>query len=205
MAVRRPRGSRSLAYADDAEERNGSRRDRERQRERRAVLPPPVVEPMRRYSQPPPPPRSTRSTAAKIFGWILLALVIVVTGLAGGLYLYCHETLNAIAPHSAAVKKSQKDLAPVPAPSEPAVALVIGYDARAGSRGLRPRRLALGHDHADPRGPHDEHAVPALVPARPPGADLLRPDDGDQDRPHQLRVVELPEQRATGRSTPSRS
>jgi LCP family protein required for cell wall assembly len=102
----------------------------------RAVLPPGVVEPMRRYSQPPPPPRSTRSTAAKVFGWILLALVVVVTGLAGGLYLYAHETLNAIAPHSAAIKKSQKDLASVPAPSEAAVALVIGYDARAGSEGF---------------------------------------------------------------------
>jgi LCP family protein required for cell wall assembly len=102
----------------------------------RAVMPPGIVEPMRRYSQPPPPPRSTRSTAGKIFGWILLALVIVVTGLAGGLYLYAHETLNAIAPHSAVVKKSQKDLAAVPAPSEAAVALVIGYDARAGSEGF---------------------------------------------------------------------
>jgi LCP family protein required for cell wall assembly len=101
----------------------------------RAVLPPGVVEPMRRYSPPPPPPRSRRSTAAKIFGWILLALVIVVTGLAGGLYLYAHETLSAIAPHSVAVKKSTKDLA-VPAPSEAAVALVVGYDARAGVDGF---------------------------------------------------------------------
>ncbi|MDQ1535453.1 MAG: polyisoprenyl-teichoic acid--peptidoglycan teichoic acid transferase, partial [Actinomycetota bacterium] len=101
----------------------------------RAVMPPGVAEPMRRYSQPPPPPRSTRSTAGKVFGWILLALVIVVTGLAGGLYLYAHETLNAIAPHSAAVKKSTKDLA-VPAPSTAAVALVVGYDARAGTDGF---------------------------------------------------------------------
>jgi LCP family protein required for cell wall assembly len=101
----------------------------------RAVMPPGVAEPMRRYSQPPPPPRSTRSTAGKVFGWILLALVIVVTGLAGGLYLYAHETLNAIAPHSAAVKKSTKDLA-VPAPSQAAVALVVGYDARAGTDGF---------------------------------------------------------------------
>ena len=99
------------------------------------MLPPTVAEPMRRYSQPPPPPRTTRSTAAKVFGWILLALVIVVTGLAGGLYLYAHETLNAIAPHSAAVKKSQKDLAAVLRPRR-RPALVIGYDARAGSEGF---------------------------------------------------------------------
>jgi LCP family protein required for cell wall assembly len=102
----------------------------------RAVLPPGVAAPMRRYSQPPPPRRSTRSTAAKIFGWILLALVIVVTGLAGGLYLYAHETLNAIAPKTKELKASQKDLAGPPAPTEAAVALVVGYDARAGSEGF---------------------------------------------------------------------
>jgi LCP family protein required for cell wall assembly len=102
----------------------------------RAVMPPGIVEPMRRYSQPPPPPRTTRSTAAKVFGWILLALVIVVTGLAGGLYLYAHETLNAIAPKTKELKASQKDLAGPPAPSEAAVALVVGFDARAGSQGF---------------------------------------------------------------------
>ena len=102
----------------------------------RAVLPPPVVEPMRRYKAPEPPRRSMRRTAAKVFGWILLALVVVVTGLAGGLYLYGHETLNAIAPHSKAVKATQKDLAKLPSASEPATALIIGYDARAGSQGF---------------------------------------------------------------------
>ncbi|MGZ8717427.1 MAG: LCP family protein [Gaiellaceae bacterium] len=102
----------------------------------RAVLPPPVVEPIRRYKAPAPPPRSTRSTAAKVFGWILLALVVVVTGLAGGLYLYGHETLSAISPHSAAVKASQADLAQLPTASEPATALIVGYDARAGSEGF---------------------------------------------------------------------
>jgi LCP family protein required for cell wall assembly len=102
----------------------------------RAVLPPPVIEPIRRYKAPEPPPRSTRGTAAKVFGWILLALVVIVTGLAGGLYLYGHETLNAIAPHSAAVKATQGDLAKLPTASEPATALIVGYDARAGSQGF---------------------------------------------------------------------
>ncbi|MGZ4335496.1 MAG: LCP family protein, partial [Gaiellaceae bacterium] len=102
----------------------------------RAVLPPPVSEPIRRYKAPEPPPRSTRSTAAKVFGWILLALVVVVAGLAGGLYLYGHETLNAIAPHSAAVKAAEPDLAQLPTASEPATALIVGYDARAGSEGF---------------------------------------------------------------------
>ncbi|HWX08811.1 MAG TPA: hypothetical protein VNY33_02440, partial [Gaiellaceae bacterium] len=41
----------------------------------RAVLPPGVVEPMRRYRPPAPPSPSRRSTAARVFGWILLALL----------------------------------------------------------------------------------------------------------------------------------
>jgi LCP family protein required for cell wall assembly len=102
----------------------------------RAVLPPPVLEPMRRYKAPEPPRRSTRSTAAKVFGWFLLALVVVVSGLAGGLYLYGHETLNAIAPHTAAVKATEKHLKALPTASQPATALIIGYDARAGSEGF---------------------------------------------------------------------
>jgi LCP family protein required for cell wall assembly len=102
----------------------------------RAVLPPPVVEPMRRYRAPEPPRRSTRGTAAKVFGWFLLALLVVVTGLAGGLYLYGHETLNAIAPHSKAVKASVRDLTKLPTASEPAVALIVGYDQRAGAEGF---------------------------------------------------------------------
>ncbi|HVA31608.1 MAG TPA: LCP family protein [Gaiellaceae bacterium] len=100
----------------------------------RAVLPPKEVPPARRYRQPPPPRRSTRSKIARAFGWILLALVIVVSGLAGGAYLYGHETLNSIAAHTPGVVASQKDLK-APTASEPAVALLIGYDARAGAGG----------------------------------------------------------------------
>ena len=95
------------------------------------VLPPSSIEPMRRYRQPDPPRRSTKRLIAQVFGWIMLALVVVAAGLAGGLYLYAHQTLNALAPHSKAVKKATKYLHSV-APSQPATALLIGYDARAG-------------------------------------------------------------------------
>ena len=98
----------------------------------RAVLPPGSVEPMRRYRQPDPPRRSTRQVVAVVLGWILLGLVVVASGLGGGLYLYAHETLNAIAPHSKSVKESTKFLHTVASPSEPATSLIIGYDARAG-------------------------------------------------------------------------
>jgi len=96
------------------------------------VLPPNALEPMRRYRQPLPPRRSTKRLVLTVFGWIGLALVIVVSGLAGGLYLYAHQTLNALAPHSKSVKEATKFLHALPSPSEPATALLLGYDARAG-------------------------------------------------------------------------
>jgi LCP family protein required for cell wall assembly len=102
----------------------------------RAVLPPSALEPMRRYRQPPPPSRSTARLIGRVFGWIMLAILVVASGLAGGLYLYGHESLNAIAPHSIQVKRAQADLTSVPAPTEPATALIVGYDQRAGSEGF---------------------------------------------------------------------
>ena len=102
----------------------------------RAVLPPPVLDPMRRYRQPPPPPRSTGRLIGKVFGWIVLALLVVGSGIGGGLYLYGHQTLNAIGPHSRQMKRAVNDLATVPPPSQAATALVVGYDQRAGANGF---------------------------------------------------------------------
>src|SRR5581483_7555342 len=55
-------------------------------------------------------------------------------------------------------------------------------------RGVRP--VALRHDHADPRRSGHELDLAALVPARPRGADLLRPD-ADHGRPDQLGIQPL--------------
>ena len=96
-----------LPYADDAQERNGSCRDRERQRSRGPAAAGPGADaalPGARSRRR----RSTRGTAAKVFGWILLALVVVVAASPAASYLYGHETLNAIAPHTAAVKATEK-------------------------------------------------------------------------------------------------
>lgn len=121
----------------------------------RAVLPPAVLEPMRRYRQPPPPPRSTKRLAAKVFGWILLALAVVASGLAGGVYLYGHETLNALAAHSPEAKKTSNDknITKVADPTAPATALVIGYDTRKGvdaAAGQQSRSDTLMLIRADP-------------------------------------------------------
>jgi LCP family protein required for cell wall assembly len=102
----------------------------------RAVLPPPVLDPMRRYQQPPPPSRSTGRMVGKVFGWIVLVLLVVGSGLGGGLYLYGHETLSAIGPRTAQMKRAVNDLSKVPSPSQAATALVVGYDQRAGAGGF---------------------------------------------------------------------
>jgi len=101
----------------------------------RAVLPPPVLEPMRRYRQPGPPRRTTGGTIWRIFGWILLAVLVVASGITGGLYLYWHETVSAIGAHSkgAIAASKDKNLHAIASPSEPATALIVGYDARKGA------------------------------------------------------------------------
>lgn len=99
----------------------------------RPVLPPLALGPMRRYRQPERPRRSTKRLFAEVLGWFVLAIAIVVSGLAGGLYLYGHETLNAIAAKSPAVKRAVPLLDRTPPPSEPTIGLIAGYDRRMGA------------------------------------------------------------------------
>jgi LCP family protein required for cell wall assembly len=119
------------------------------------VLPPTAVpSPTHRYRQPQPPGRSTLRLFGRILVWLVLALAVVVSGLAGGLYLYGHETLNAISARSPEVKRAEKILERVPAPSQPAIALLAGYDRRMGAdastfAGSRSDTLMLVR--ADPR------------------------------------------------------
>src|SRR5213083_168422 len=101
----------------------------------RAVLPPAVLDPMRRYRQPEPPRRSLGRTLVRVFGWILLAVLVVASGIGGGLYLYGHETLSAIGAHTkrAIAASKDKNLTPIASPTQPATALIVGYDARKGA------------------------------------------------------------------------
>jgi LCP family protein required for cell wall assembly len=101
----------------------------------RAVLPPTALEPMRRYRQPEPPHGSTGRLALRILGWILLVVLVVASGVGGGLYLYGHETLSSLAartPGGIAASKD-KNLHAIASPSEPATALIVGYDVRKGA------------------------------------------------------------------------
>jgi LCP family protein required for cell wall assembly len=118
----------------------------------RAVYPPGVRTPMRRYRQPEPARRTALQLVGRGLLWTFAALLIVGVGAAGGAYLYYHQSAAALAPHSLAVKRATRELA-VPSATEPALALIVGYDKRAGTEadvnGSRSDTLMLVR--ADPR------------------------------------------------------
>ncbi len=102
-------------------------------------LPPGPIDPVTIYRQPEPPPRSRRALALSILGWAATVVVVCVTGVAGGAYLYLHESVAAVAPESLDVKETAKRL-DLPIAGQPATALVIGYDQRAGDAKGTPSR-----------------------------------------------------------------
>src|SRR5205823_5862079 len=99
---------------------------------------PPLFGPIVRYRQPDSPRRSVTGLILRGFGWLVLAIAIIGAGAAGGAYLYGHETLNAVSAHTPPVKKAVGDLKQVPSPSDPAIALVAGYDVRGAPNGPNP-------------------------------------------------------------------
>lgn len=96
----------------------------------RAVLPPAVQLPQThtRYRQPARV-RSVAGIVAAVLGWLLVAIVTVAVGLAGGAYLYFHETVRDIAAHTPELKIAQERL-DLPLPDAAATALVVGIDER---------------------------------------------------------------------------
>lgn len=93
---------------------------------------PPLFGPVTRYRQPDPPKRSVAGVIVRGFGWLVLAIAVVASGAAGGLYLYGHESLAAVAPSDPGTKRAVTKLK-APVASQPAIALVAGYDHRAGT------------------------------------------------------------------------
>ena len=95
------------------------------------VLPPGALSPVNVYRQPPPGRRSRLALVGSMLLWLGVAALVLVAGAAGGAYLYFHESVAAVAAKTPAVKRAAKKL-DVQLPGQPAVALVIGYDHRAG-------------------------------------------------------------------------
>jgi LCP family protein required for cell wall assembly len=132
-------------------------------------------------SQPPPGPRSfyrVRRNPLKLLGklvmWLLVAVLVAVGALAGGVKLYFDYSVAAIRPHSEAVIEAQ-ELLEIPAAGQPAVAIVIGYDMRAGETEGGSRSDTIMLLRADP----GEEAVTLLSFPR----DMIVNIPGCRDQP----------------------
>ena len=115
----------------------------------KAVLPPGPSSPVSFYRQPERGPRSRLGLLGRVAMWLGIACLVVASGAAGGAYLYFHESVAAVAAKTPAVRKAAQSL-DVPLPGQPAVALVIGYDARKGE-GPSGRSDTLMLVRADPQ------------------------------------------------------
>jgi LCP family protein required for cell wall assembly len=104
------------------------------------VIPPGTLSPVTLYRQPPPAKPSLVKAIGKFFLWLFVVLLMVVAGLVGGFYLWAHETLAAARCHTLDCKKTETHLAAVEDPNQAAIALVIGYDHRAGDGTGSPSR-----------------------------------------------------------------
>ena len=93
------------------------------------VLQPGALSPVSVYTQPARPPRSRAALVGRIALWLGVASLVLVSGAAGGAYLYFHESVAAVAADTPEVRRAARQLS-VALPGQPAVALVIGYDHR---------------------------------------------------------------------------
>ena len=94
---------------------------------------PGALSPVTLYRQPPPAAAPACGAGRPLLrsGSLVLVLMLVA-GLVGGFYLWAHESAAALRPHSIDAKRAQTRLDAIPDAHQPAIALVIGYDHRAG-------------------------------------------------------------------------
>ena len=150
-------------------------------------LPPGPVGPVTIYRQPEPPRRSRRSLALSILGWALTVVVVCATGVAGGAYLYLHETVADVAPESVDVKVTAKRL-DLPIAGQPATALVIGYDRRTDeAKGTPSRSDTLMLVRANPKN----ETISLLSFPRDLRAEIVCPGQSDVHDEDQRRLRRL--------------
>ncbi len=117
----------------------------------RQVLPPGALSPITLYRQPPRPARSRWALVRIVFVWLLIFLLMCGAALAGGAYLWFHESVAAVVATTPDVKVAAKRL-DIALPGEPATALVVGYDQRKGEdAGIASRSDTVMLLRADPQ------------------------------------------------------
>ena len=86
-----------------------------------------------------------------MLGWLFIALLVAAGSAAGGAYLWFHESVAEVVASTPDVKVAAKRL-DVALPGQPATALVVGYDKRAGelNKGHQARSDTVMLVRADP-------------------------------------------------------
>ncbi len=92
-----------------------------------------------RYTQPEPPRRSGLALIGRILVGTLLLVLLFAGGIAGGAYLYFHQSVATVRAHNPDVKSAAKQL-DIPLANQAAIALIVGYDHRKGVESAGPSR-----------------------------------------------------------------
>jgi LCP family protein required for cell wall assembly len=116
----------------------------------KVILPPGSAPAITRYRNPPPPGASGFTILRRVLVGTLIVLSAIGLGVAGGAYLWFHQTVSTIQAHTPALVKASHSL-DIPVANEPAIALVIGYDHRAGEGNSPSRSDTLMLIRADPQ------------------------------------------------------
>ena len=103
----------------------------------KAVFPPGTLSTVTRYRQPPPPSKTPLGLFWRIVIGVLVIISSLVLAVAGGAYLYFHQSVATVRAHTPSVVRAAKTL-DVPLAHKAAIALVVGYDHRAGVESDRP-------------------------------------------------------------------
>ena len=116
----------------------------------RAVIPPGALSPVSLYRQPTPSHPGLAKVVFKFFLWLVVVLAMLVTSFVGGVYLWAHERAAAARCKTTDCKRGEQSLDAINNPHHAAVALVIGYDHRAGDQGAPSRSDTMMLIRADP-------------------------------------------------------
>jgi LCP family protein required for cell wall assembly len=123
----------------------------------------PPLEPASATQEPPPPPpeaqtersfyrvrRNPLKLLLKGFMWLVVAVLVAAGALAGGVKLYFDHSVSEIRASSPEVIAAAEELAAVSGADQPAVAMIIGYDMRAGGTAAGSRSDTVMLVRVDP-------------------------------------------------------
>ena len=116
----------------------------------RAVIPPGALSPVTLYRQAPPARPGLAKVVVKFFVWLLVVLLMLVTAFVGGVYLWAHERAAAARCKTTDCRRGERSLDAINNPHHAAIALVVGYDHRAGDQGAPSRSDTMMVIRADP-------------------------------------------------------